>query len=112
MPIYDFECKKCEHEYDVICLMSEKEETVKKTKCPECGSRSKLERLYAPSFNFTNPVGTDRYNKHDYRHKHNMERPGGVVDQRKHAEENSHVGPTPYNEIDDISSGDHFGEVK
>jgi hypothetical protein len=41
-----------------------------------------------------------------------MDKPGGVRDQRKAAERASRVGPEPYRKIDDISSGNHFGEVK
>jgi len=41
-----------------------------------------------------------------------MDRKGGIRDQRKVAEEKSHMGKAPYRNIDDISSGEHFGEVK
>jgi hypothetical protein len=41
-----------------------------------------------------------------------MDRKGGIRDQRKVAEEKSHMGKAPYRNIDDISSGKHFGEVK
>jgi hypothetical protein len=41
-----------------------------------------------------------------------MEKSGGTRDQRKAAEAASHVGKAPYNKIDDISGGKHFGEVK
>jgi putative FmdB family regulatory protein len=116
MPIYEFKCQSCGFIYDVFCNMSQKEEKVKKTKCEQCKSLEKEELVAAPFFKFSNPVGTDRWNSeskgHDYRHNFNMDRKGGVRDQRKFAEENSHVGANPYNHIDDISSGKHFGEVK
>jgi hypothetical protein len=92
--------------------MAEVDQNVKKAKCPKCKSKSKTKLITAPSFAFANPVGTDLYNSsHDYRHNHNMDRKGGVRDQRKNAMEKSHVGPSPYRNIDDISSGKHFGPV-
>ena len=116
MPRYELKCKKCEEVYDVFSTMSDKEKSVKKIKCPKCNSISKEEVLGCPSVKFGNPVGTDRWHSdskgHDYRHKYNMDRKGGVRDQRKMAEEKSHMGKTPYREIDDISSGKNFGEVK
>jgi putative FmdB family regulatory protein len=116
MAIYDFKCKKCDHQYDIWAPMQEKDETVKKEKCPECGSKSKEEYFHAPSFTFEGEavVGTDRWHSgtsgHDYRHKYNVDRPGGVRDQREYAEENSHMGSDPYPEIDDINNGKSFGK--
>ena len=51
-------------------------------------------------------------NTHDYRAHHAIEKPGGASDQRKNAEENSHMGSDPYPKIDDVSGGKHFGPVK
>ena len=113
MPIYELKCKKCEHPYQVNALMSEMEEDIKSAKCDECGSKSKDRLISAPNFAFANPVGTDRWcsdsHGHDYRYKFNAP---NVIAQRDAAEKNSHVGPTPYNEIDDITGGEHFGEVE
>ena len=36
MPIYEFACKKCENNFDVLMSASSKS----KPKCPECGSRT------------------------------------------------------------------------
>lgn len=113
MATYPLECKKCGHQYDIFSLMCEKDENVKKAKCPECGSKSKTQLIGNCNFMFSNPEGSDRYNNsHDYRYKYSLDKPGGVRDQRKVAEEQSHMGASPYNNIDDISSGEHFGEVK
>lgn len=113
MPYYEVTCDKCNHEYDVSSLMAECEENIKKAKCPECKSKSKTRVISGVSFAFSNPVGTDRFsNSHDYRHNWNMDRKDGVRDQRKNAEEKSNVGANPYNPIDDVSSGENFGEVK
>lgn len=116
MPRYEFKCEKCDDVYDIWSNISEKDENVKKTKCPKCKSKKKCEVYGSVSVKFENPVGTDRWHSdskgHDYRHKYNMDRKGGVRDQRKNAEKKSHVGPTPYRNIDDVSSGKHFGEVR
>ena len=114
MPFYELECKKCGNIFDVFSpLMSEKENYIKKAKCEKCGSKSKQEHIKGANFNFSNPVGTDRWNSsntgHDYRFKYNMP---NVKKQREAAEIVSHMGTEPYNKIDDISSGKHFGEVK
>ena len=72
--------------------------------------------LRALFLSFTNPVGTDVWNSeskgHDYRHNFNVDRPGGVRDQRKNAKENSHMGSEPYSPINDIDSDSSWGEVK
>lgn len=113
MPTYELRCKKCDHSYEILSSMGDREENVKKAKCVECGSKSKEQLISCPNFNFANPVGTDRWNSdskgHDYRYKYNAP---NVAAQREAAEKNSHVGPTPYHEIDDITSGKHFGEVE
>lgn len=116
MPRYEFECEKCHEIFDIWSSMAEKTQSVKKSKCPKCKSKKITEIMGAPSVSFANPVGSDRWNSdskgHDYRHKWNVDRPGGIRDQRKNAEHKSHVGKEPYRKIDDISGGKHFGEVK
>lgn len=116
MPRYEFECQKCQYVYDIWSLMAEKEQNVKKGKCPKCKSKKKAEIIGCPNFTFGNPVGTDRWNSdssgHDYRFHHEMEKPGGVIEQRKNAEEKSHVGAKPYREINDLSKDKNWGEVK
>jgi len=112
MPMYEFQCKKCEN---VWCEITSYDESGKypTIRCPECKSKRKDKLLSAANFKFAEPVGTDRFNNsHDFRHNWNMDRPGGVRDQKKKAQDASHVGPEPYRKIDDISSGKHFGEVK
>jgi putative FmdB family regulatory protein len=118
MPFYELKCKKCGCEYDVMCMMAEMDEEIKKAKCENCGSKSK-DRVFTPikhAFEGAAVIGTDKWCSsdygHDYRYKYNNDRPGGIRDQRKNAEAKSHMGPEPYNKIDDISSGKHFGEVK
>ena len=112
MPIYSFECKKCEEAYEEICSYDETRK-YKSVKCPHCGSKSKTKLVDAASFNFTNPVATDRWcseaQGHDYRYKYNIP---NVKKQVENAKKRSHVGANPYSKIDDISSGKHFGKVK
>lgn len=114
MPAYFHRCKRCTHEYDIWSpTMQEYEAVCKKAKCEECGSKSKERIFTACNFNFSNPVGTDRWNSdskgHDYRFKHNAP---NLRAQRSAAETASHMGTQPYNAIDDISSGKNFGKVK
>lgn len=115
MPRYEMQCS-CGEVYDIWSKIAEKENVVKESVCPKCNSKEKTEIYGCPSINFTNPVGTDKWNSdsqgHDYRFKYNMDKPGGTRDQRLAAERASKVGSEPYRKIDDISSGKHFGEVK
>lgn len=111
MPMYEFKCKKCGTEYEEL---ADYDETGKypKIRCPDCKSKAKTKLVSSCTMTFTNPVGTKKYAaSHDLRYNHELDRAGGVREQRKMAEELSHVGPTPYNDIDDISSGKHFGKV-
>ena len=111
---YDFECKKCHHVYDAL---TEYDETgkYKKLKCPDCGSKSKLKLMSAPSFNFSNPEGTKRWNNvstgHDYRFKHNIPK---VKQERAMAEAMSHMGGNPYGSGDDteMDVGIHDAELR
>lgn len=112
MPLFEFICKKCHHQYDEMCSF-DKTGKYKGVKCPECQSSSKEKLISATSFNFDNPIGTDRWTSdgtgHDYRFNWNLP---NVRKQREAAESKSHMGKTPYKEIDDISSGKHFGPVQ
>jgi putative FmdB family regulatory protein len=115
MPTYAFECKKCTKVWEEV---AEYDKTGKysKVSCPKCKSKSKNKLLTTCRFSFTNPVGTDVWNSeskgHDYRHNFNVDRPGGVRDQRKNAKENSHMGSEPYSPINDIDSDSSWGEIK
>jgi putative FmdB family regulatory protein len=115
MPTYAFECKKCTKVWEEV---AEYDKTGKysKVSCPKCKSKLKNKLLTSCRFSFTNPVGTDVWNSdskgHDYRHNFNVDRPGGVRDQRKNAKENSHMGSEPYSPINDIDSDSSWGEVK
>lgn len=102
MPRYDFQCKKCECVYEEIVAYDEsgKYPTIK---CPKCSSKKKDKLITTCNYSFSNPVGTDRWNSessgHDYRFKHNLPK---VLDERRRAEENSHMGKNVYKEINDL----------
>ena len=115
MPTYAFECKKCKSQWEDIAEYDSKGK-YPGVSCPRCKSKSKTKLLTTCRFNFTNPVDTDKWNSestgHDFRHKFNVDRPGGVRDQRKNAEENSHMGAQPYKEMNDFGSDSAWGDVK
>lgn len=112
MPFYDFKCKKCDFEYEARSAIDPSGK-YKNVKCPECKSSKKQQIIKGCSFNFTNPIGTDRWTSeeggHQYRYDYNKP---FVRKQREQAEKNSHMGSTPYENIDDVSSGKYFGEVR
>ena len=114
MPTYDFVCNSCKVGFEALATY-DASGVYPTVKCPRCESLDKTKILSGFSFRFSNPVGTDRwcddYEGHQYRFDYNKEY---VAEQRKFAEQNSHVGPNPYNEINDLAGGggDLFGEVK
>ncbi len=113
MPLYEFECKKCKQRYDEIASYDEtgKYEGVV---CPHCGSKSKDKLVSMVSFNFTNPVGTDRWNSeatgHDYRFKHNIP---NVQRERQMAEQMAGKD-NPYKDLGDTNLGEgiHDPEIR
>ena len=100
MPIYEFICKDCNKEYETLTSYDETEK-YKDVECPECESKKKLKLVSACRHAFTNPVGTDKWNSgstgHDYRFKYNLP---NVINERKNAEINSHMGQDPYGNAD------------
>ncbi len=46
MPIYDYECTACQHEFEVIQKISESPLTA----CPECSQDTLQKKVSAPSF--------------------------------------------------------------
>lgn len=101
MPFYDFKCSACSSEFDELASFDETG-VYEGVFCPKCGSskKNKIPSLIAA------PVNRD---SHDY--KFNSRLPQ-IIEQRQQAELASHMGGNPYGAIDDISSGEHFGDVK
>jgi len=114
LPFYEFLCNDCDVEYCESCKYEDaKEGTYLKVKCPKCGSGDKERLLSSYVATFANPRGTSKEDSFSYMAGHNME---GAKDCRRHAEEFSHMGtagqPNFYDTIDDVSCGEHEGEVK
>jgi putative FmdB family regulatory protein len=112
MPTYDFACNDCSEEFTELTPF-DSSGAYSGVHCPKCGSSHKTKVFGSFCFSFSNPEGTDRWSSdshgHDYRFKHNLPK---VVAERAAAEMASHMGGSPYNEIDDITSGEHFGDIK
>jgi len=108
MPLYEFECNKCQEIYSVLTSFDESGK-YKGIKCPSCKSSKKVKLISAGNFSFSNPVGTDKWNNsHDYRYNTVLPK---KKKEREAAVKASTVGPSPYRKIDDISSGKNFGPV-
>ncbi len=109
IPIYNFLCIDCKNEYEEL-TKKDPEGIYLDVVCPSCGSDKKEKQVSNFSFAFSNPVGTDRWeNSHEYRYKHKAPT---VAGERENAAAKSHMGSEPYSNIDDITSGNHFGEVR
>ena len=111
MPIFEFLCE-CNTVYEKLTSYDEAG-VYPGIVCPECGSEKKEKLISACSFQFGNPVGTDRWQDHDYRYKYNIP---NVKRQREAAEKGatSKTGFTsrkPYNHINDLNKN-NFGPVK
>ena len=102
MPMYEFECKDCNKNYEDLCKF-DKSGKYKDVDCPHCESKKKTKLISASRFSFSNPEGTDRWNNsstgHDYRFKHKIP---AVKDERKMAEALSHMGSDPYGSPDQV----------
>ena len=108
--LYEFKCSDCEEVYEEMCSSYDETGVYEFVNCPKCGSSKKVKLITGCAYKFANPVGTDKWNNsHDYRFKHNLP---NVLKEREEAERKSHMGAHPYNEIDDVSSGKYFGDVK
>ena len=111
--IYEFHCLDCDVQYEELSKFDETGEYASVV-CPNCQSIKK-EKLMSVTADpvFINPEGTRKWindsTGHDYRFKHAQPR---IAQERAIAEAASHVGSSPYKNIDDISSGKYFGEVK
>lgn len=110
MPVYDWECQDCGNEYDELSRYDETGE-YPGVICPKCKSAKKIKLISRPAEAvFLQPEGTSKWNRsHDLRYYKKLEKDR---QNRELAEKTSHMGEKPYNDIDDISSGKYFGEIK
>lgn len=114
MPNYDFECSDCKKKYSDL-VKYDPTDLYSDVFCPFCKSNQKIKLANSCNFNFSNPVGTDRWTSdstgHDYRFKHNIPK---VKAERKMAEQLSHMGSNPYGDSDDIEMdvGIHDAEFR
>jgi len=97
--MYSFKCEDCSTKYDELTKYDDTG-VYEDVTCPKCKSskKTKLVSVCAPIPN---------KDCHDYRYWKKRE---SDRDLRQAAQDAQ--GSAPYNAIDDISSGDFFGEVK
>ena len=109
MPTYSFGCLKCKKEYDTLTNFDSSGK-YKDVVCPSCGSKKKKQQMtFISNIHFTNPTDTSKFDNFGYRAGYNLEQAQNL---RRKAEEASNVGTKPYNQIDDVHSGNFFGEVE
>lgn len=108
MPTYQFQCLKCKKQYEDLTSFDPTGK-YKEVKCPSCKSSRKKQQMTCAEISFTNPKDTSKFDNFGYRAGYNMEQ---AKELRRKAESSSHVGATPYKDVDDISSGNFFGEVE
>ena len=116
MPMFEFECKNCNKVYDALTKFDETEK-YEGVICPHCESDQKTKLVSCCRFNFSNPVGTDRWNNsstgHDYRFKYNIP---NVQKERERAEQLSHMGANPYGDTSEsdfqLDTGIHDPEER
>jgi len=113
MPIYVFCCKnpKCKTEkFEHFSFkIRDTEELVKEIECPACEQKEIVTMVTSAAVKFTNPRGTSKWDNFSYRAGYTMDE---AKEQRRFAQEHSHVGPNPYS--DGVADAEHditkFGE--
>ena len=101
MPLFEFSCRQCETVFEEITKFDETG-VYSGVVCPQCGSGEKEKLISIPAA----PVPHDT---HDWQYNNKLPK---AMKEREMAEKASHMGSQPYNPLDDISSGNHFGNVK
>lgn len=108
MPNYEFVCGSCKKTYSSLEPFDPTGK-YKDVRCTHCNSKKKKMKPTAGNIKFTNPQDTSKFDNFSYRAGYNLEK---AQNERRAAEDQSHMGSAPYNGIDDISGGDFFGEVE
>src|SRR3990172_3495647 len=96
IPVFEFLCKNCDLKYEELTPY-DKTNRYRRIICPECGSKKNIRLLSAATAVFSNPRGTSKEDSFSYKAGYNMELAKG---ERRQAEEKSHMGKSPYNNID------------
>lgn len=95
MPLFEFQCKKCQKEYDEFARHDTTGE-YPGVKCPFCASEEKLKLISNFSFSFKNPQESSKWYSesqgHDYRYKSKLPE---VLKQREQTEKQEN----PYKEL-------------
>jgi putative FmdB family regulatory protein len=106
MPTYVLECRECKKIWDELCSF----EQIRLIYCPTCGADKPDQKITGPrAVIFKEPKGTSFEDKFDYVAQWNMDNAKEI---RRQAEANSHMGRSPYNKIDDLTTDKYFGEVQ
>lgn len=109
MPNFKFACKKCSKVYFDITSF-DKSNKYPDVKCPECGSDKKEKMATGCSaIVFKNPRGTSKADQFTYVAGWNME---NAKEERRNAEEASHMGNNPYPDYQQDIDSDLFGPAE
>ena len=100
-------CKYCNKKFDWVEFKPGRQRFMCANK--KCESNQYKPTPKSPEIMFDHPENSSKYDNWEYRHGHLMAK---AQNERRQAEARSHMGTNPYNDIDDISSGKYFGEVK
>lgn len=108
MPTYEFNCKKCNKDYETLTKYDESGK-YKGVACPHCKSKRKERLVTVATFNFTNPVGTDRWTSdamgHDYRYNYVLPR----IKKEREMADKANAGVNPYKELPNPTGEGTFG---
>lgn len=105
MPLYEFRCEACKITFEELCGMKE----TRVIQCPDCNGPADKQLTAPGAVVFAQPKGTSREDNFDYVARWNMDNAKEI---RRRAEAAAGGGAAPYRAIDDISSGNFFGEVQ
>jgi putative FmdB family regulatory protein len=105
MPMYEFQCQGCKKTWEELCRIGQRSNM----RCPDCGAATETVVSSPRAVIFTNPKGTSKEEDFDYVARWNLENAKEI---RRRAEAAAGGAKSPYNSIDDISSGEFFGGVQ
>lgn len=110
MPVYEFSCVSCNHEFEEFTPYDESG-TYPNVACPKCGSKKK-EKLFPSKMTIVGPTSS-KMDNFNYRAGFNLEKAKG---ERRAAEAASHMGADPFNGgSNDFDLGEgmhHFNTTK